>query len=341
MSVVTGLPRRRFTLVIGGSALLLALALLGAPLVGSTRLDLSRVLADPLDWGGNSDAAIFFIARLPRVLLACLVGGSFALSGATFQAVLRNPLATPYTLGVSAGAMLASFLTISYAPTPALAELTVPVAALAGGVATTLVVVGLAGRRAALPASVLLLAGVTLNFTIGAVVMLLQYFADFAEIARMVRWTMGDLDAATYRMLGVLALGSLPAWLVLTGSGRAFNLLSLGVEEARAHGIDADRARRHSLLWAAWLTGLSVAFAGPVGFVGIIVPHALRLLGGADYRVILPASAVAGGAFLILCDAAARTVIAPVQLPIGVITACLGGPFFLLLLLRRRAGGVL
>ncbi len=339
MSLITGVPRRRFVLLMAVVTFLLVAALGVAPLVGSTPVDLRRVWADPFDWAGNADAAIFFIARLPRVLLACLVGGSFALSGATFQAVLRNPLATPYTLGVSAGAMLAAFVTISYLPDPVLAELTVPAASLVGGLATTLLVLALASRRAALPPTVLLLAGVTLNFSIGAVVMLLQYFADYTDTARMVRWTMGDLDAATYRMLAMLAVGSIPAWMVLVRSGRVFNLLSLGSEEARAHGVDAAGVRRSSLLWAAWLTGLAVAFAGPVGFVGIIVPHALRLIGGADYRIILPAGIVGGAAFLVICDTAARTILAPVELPIGVITACLGGPFFLMLLLRRRALG--
>ncbi len=335
MSVARRLPRQRFRALLGGSALLLLVVMALAPLAGSTQISLVQVWNDPLDWSNNPDAAIFFIARLPRVLLACLVGASLALAGATFQSLLRNPLATPYTLGVSAGAMLASFLAMRFLPVALFAEMTIPAAALAGALLTTAVVLGLATVRDDLPPTSLLLAGVTLNFSIGAVVLLLQYFSDYTETARMVRWMMGDLDAVTYRMLLLVLVGSLPGWIALLRGARSLNLLSLGAEEALAHGVDAPRVTRWSLLWAAWITGLAVAVAGPIGFVGIIVPHAVRRVGGADYRVILPTVAVAGGAFLVLCDTVARTVLAPVQLPIGVLTACIGGPFFLLLLLRR------
>ncbi len=320
------------------AAAAVAAALLG-PLIGSTAIDLGAVWRRPFDWAANPDAAIFFVARLPRVLLALLVGGSLALAGATFQSLLRNPLATPYTLGISSGATLAAFLALRI-PIPAavglLGELTVPAASLAGSLVATAIVMGLAGRRGELPTTVLLLAGVSLNFTFGAFILLLQYFADFTDTARMVRWLMGDLEGASYRLLAMLTVAAAPAWVLLARSGRALNLLALGRREAAALGVATDRAERNGLLGAAWLTGLSVAAAGPVGFVGIIVPHALRLLGGSDYRVLLPASLLGGGAFLVLCDAAARTLLAPVELPIGVLTACLGGPFFLALLLGRR-----
>jgi iron complex transport system permease protein len=184
---------------------------------------------------------------------------------------------------------------------------------------------------------VLLLAGVSLNYTIGAGVLLLQYFADYTETARMVRWMMGDLEVGSYRLLALVVLGSLPGWFLLARSGRALNLMSLGPDEARAQGVDAARQMRHGLLWASWITGLAVSVAGPIGFVGIIVPHAVRLLGGADARVVLPAALLGGGAFLVVCDALSRTLMAPIELPIGILTACLGGPFFLALLLRRRA----
>jgi len=335
---VRALPRRRRTFLVGGAFAALLTALLVGPLVGSTQVDLARALADPLGWERNVDAAILFVARLPRVLLAAVVGGSLALAGATFQSLLRNPLATPYTLGVSAGATFAAALAMRMGTSSLLAEMTVPAAALIGALITTAGVLALTVRRGDLPTTVLLLAGVSLNYTIGAGVLLLQYFADYTETARTVRWMMGDLEAGSYRLLLLVLLGSLPGWVALARSGRALNLMSLGPDEARAHGVDADAQMRRGLLWASWITGLAVAVAGPIGFVGIIVPHAVRLLGGADARIVLPAAIFAGGAFLVGCDALSRTVMAPVELPIGVLTACLGGPFFLALLLRRRAG---
>jgi iron complex transport system permease protein len=323
---------------VGGALALLLAALIAGPLVGSTSVDLARALADPLDWQHNVDAAVLFVARLPRVLLAAIVGGSLALAGATFQSLLRNPLATPYTLGVSAGATFAAALAMRFAGSAALGELTVPAAALLGALATAAVVLGLTARRGDLPTTVLLLAGVSLNYTIGAGVLLLQYFADYTETARMVRWMMGDLEAGSYRLLLLVAVGSLPAWVALARSGRVLNLMSLGPDEARAHGVDAPAEMRRGLLWASWVTGLAVAVAGPIGFVGIIVPHAVRLVAGADARIVLPTALLAGGAFLVACDALSRTLLAPIELPIGILTACLGGPFFLVLLLRRRAG---
>lgn len=331
------LPRRRYVWLVGGAAVLLGLALAGAPLVGSTSLHAASVLAGVGRWDANSDAAIFFLLRLPRVALAAVVGASLAISGAAFQSLLRNPLATPFTLGVSAGASLAAVLAQRLVPAGVGSELALPAAALLGAILAAALVLGMSVRRQDVPTNVLLLAGVTLNFTIGAAVLMLHYFADHTETARMVRWMMGDLEGGTYRLLALLVVASAPAWWVLLRSGRTLNLLALGLDEARAHGVEARAAMLQGFIASAWATGLSVAVAGPVGFVGIIVPHAVRLLGGADSRIVLPAAFLAGAAFLVGCDALSRTMLAPVELPIGVVTACLGGPFFLGLLLRRKA----
>lgn len=333
-TTVTARQRRARVLLVGG-ALLLAGLLLG-PTTGATDIDLAAVWAAPFAWDDNPAAAIFFMARLPRVLLAAIVGGSLALAGATYQSLLRNPLASPYTLGVTAGASLMTFLVIRFVPDGGLAEFTVPAAALFGALLTTGLVMVLATRRGGTPPAVLLLAGVTLNFTIGAAVLLVQYFADYTATARMVRWMMGDLEGATYRLLAIQLVASAPAWVMLLGRGRTFNLMSLGRDEAQAQGVDARRETRHGLLWASWLTGVAVAVAGPVGFVGILVPHAVRLMGGVDYRVVLPGALIGGAGFLVLCDVLSRWLLRPVELPIGILTACLGGPFFLALLLRRE-----
>lgn len=329
-------PRARWRWLVGGSALLLLLSLVVAPLFGSTALDAGRVLSGVGSWDATTDATIFFRLRMPRVLLAALVGAGLALSGAAFQALLRNPLATPFTLGVSAGASLGAVLAQRLVPAGAAGALAVPSAALLGAIVAASLVLAMSVRRDDVPTAVLLLAGVTLNFTIGAAILLLHYFSDHTETARMIRWMMGDLEGATYGTLGLLAVISAPAWIGLLRAGRALNLLSLGNDEARAHGIDARRAVLSGFICSAWITGLAVAVAGPVGFVGIIVPFTVRLLGGSDSRVVLPAAFLGGGAFLVACDVVARTLLAPVELPIGVVTACLGGPFFLALLLGRR-----
>lgn len=333
------LPRRRFLRLIAVSAALLLAALLIGPLFGSTELEIGRVVRDPWAWEDNPSAAIFFIARLPRVLLGALVGAGLAIAGVVFQALLRNPLASPYTLGVTAGATVGAFLGMRWAPPGLGGELLTPAAALGGAVATTVALFALSVRRRKVPTTVLLLAGVTLNYTFGALILLLQYFSDYAETARMVRWMMGDLEGVTYRLLLLLLLGLAPAAVYLTRQGLTLNLLSLGQQEAEVHGVDAGAATLRSLLVAAWITGLAVSVSGPIGFIGIIVPHALRLLGGSDHRILLPAAILAGGGFLVLCDALARTLIAPMELPVGVLTASLGGPFFLVLLLRRSETG--
>ena len=331
------LPRGRYIRLASSCLALLIAILVLAPMVGSTTIRLADVWSQPFDWSSNPQAAIFFVARVPRVLLAALVGAALALCGAVYQALLRNPLATPYTLGVAAGATLGVFLAMRWAPTSIGSELLAPGAGLLGAVGTTLVVMGLALRRRRQPGMVLLLAGVTLNLTLGALILMMQYFADHTETVRMVRWMMGDLEGVSYRLLGLIGMAMLPGWWYMARRGRALNLLSLGAEEAAAHGVDPARTTRGCCIWAGWVTGLAVAVAGPVGFVGIVVPHTVRLLGGHDYRVLLPVSLLMGGAFLVLCDVGARTLLAPIELPIGVLTAALGGPFFLWLLLRDRS----
>jgi ABC-type Fe3+-siderophore transport system permease subunit len=183
---------------------------------------------------------------------------------------------------------------------------------------------------------VLLLAGVTLNAFFSALILFVQYLSNFADTYRAVRWLMGDLDVAGYRPL----LFAVPfvglAFVAFGWLARPLNLLSLGADAAGTRGLDVDRAQRLAFFSASLATGAAVAVGGPIGFVGIIVPHLVRLLVGADHRLVLPASTFFGGAFLVVCDTVARTVLAPLELPVGIITAVLGGPFFLWLLVRHR-----
>ena len=330
--------RRRVAIAFGGFGALALAACTIAPLVGSTPIHLSRVLDRSIPWADNVDAQIFFVARLPRTLAGALVGASLAAAGVVLQALLRNPLATPFTLGVSAGASLGAMLAImSTAPLSVAGVSGVPIASFAGSLGAVAIVYALARiRRRGLSTDVLLLAGVTLNAFFSALILFVQYFADFAETFRAVRWLMGDLDVGTYQpILAALPLVAVSlacfAWLP-----RSLNLLAMGVDAASTRGVDVARAQRVAFFSASVATGAAVSLGGPIGFIGIVVPHLVRLLVGSDHRVVLPASALFGAAFLVACDVVARTVLAPMELPVGVVTALIGGPFFLWLLVRNR-----
>ena len=332
---MTSSPLRRGVPIVLLCGLAAILAVLAAPFIGSTPLAFSRVFSRGVPFTENIDAQIFFLARLPRALAAALVGGTLAAAGVIFQGLLRNPLATPYTLGVSAGASLGAMVAITFGA--ALPIGGVATASLVGALLAVLVVYALAtAHQQGLSTTVLLLAGVTLNAFFSALILFVQYLSDFAETYRALRWLMGDLDVAGYGailsslpLIGVAAVAF--AWLA-----RPLNLLSLGAEAAGSRGLDVVRAQRVAFFSASLATGAAVAVGGPIGFVGIIVPHLVRLVVGADHRLVIPGSALFGAAFLVGCDVVARTILAPLELPVGIITALVGGPFFLWLLLRRR-----
>jgi iron complex transport system permease protein len=314
-----------------------AAAIVVAPTLGSTAINLGRAFDPSVPWTDNVDAQIFFVARLPRVLAAALVGAALAASGVVLQALLRNPLATPFTLGVSAGAALGAMLAIAFGlDLGALGVSSVPIASFLGSMAATAIVYWLASsQRRGLSTNVLLLAGVTLNSFFSALILFVQYLADFTQSFRAVRWLMGDLDVGSYGPI----LAALPLLVLAFGSfavlPRTLNLLTLGTDVAAGRGVDVVRVERLAFVSASLATGAAVSLAGPIGFIGIVVPHLVRLLVGADHRLVLPASALFGSAFLIGCDLIARTAMAPLELPVGIITAMIGGPFFLWLLVRN------
>jgi iron complex transport system permease protein len=334
---VTRSIARRFAAACAGFGALALAALVLAPLVGSTPLDLRRVFDPSLPFADNVDAQIFFVARLPRVLAGALVGAALASAGVVFQGLLRNPLATPFTLGVSAGASLGAMLAITFNWTLAGVGLpAVTLASFAGSIGAVCIVYALARvRRVGLSTNVLLLAGVTMNAFFSALILFVQYFANFAESYRSLRWLMGDLDVGAYQpLLGAVPLLAI-SFAIFAWLARPLNLLSLGPDSAEARGVDVLRAQRAAFFSASLATGAAVSVGGPIGFIGIIIPHLVRLLVGADHRIVLPASALFGAAFLVACDVAARTLLAPIELPVGVITALVGGPFFLWLLVRQ------
>jgi iron complex transport system permease protein len=314
-------------------AVLLAIAvgaLVVSPLVGSHTLSWSDVAA-----GEPNASAIFWQIRVPRVLLAFLAGAALAVSGLGFQTLFRNALAEPYTLGIASAAALGTVLALRVESWAAPGLPLLALASFTGALGATGLVVGLAIRRQGVSTSTLLLAGVAVSLSCSAIILFLQYLADSTQTFRMVRWMMGGLSVVGYREV----LWLLP-WVV--GGSALFlflrwdlNLLLTGEETAASRGVDLTRLRLQILLAASLMIGALVAVAGPIGFVGLMVPHILRRFVGSDHLVLTPACFLGGGAFLAFCDLGARTVMAPAELPVGVLTALLGGPFFLWLLLRR------
>ncbi len=309
---------------------MLAVAVI-APLIGSARIDFGKALA-----GQSPDAEIFFRARLPRVLLALLVGGALAVTGVLFQALVRDALADPYVLGVAAGASLGAVLAICFGWRDAGGISGIWLAASAGAAAALLLVIGIATQGRRMSSFTLLLAGVTINSICGAVILFLHNIVEFSQSFVVLRWLMGGIEPVAYSVaawLGALAL-------IVTGyvllHARQWNLLSVGEDWAAARGVPTQRMMVAGFVAGSLLTGTVTAITGPIGFVGLIVPHALRIKWGADHRFLIPASFFVGASFLAVCDTVARTALAPAEIPVGVITAMLGGPFFIWLLRSKR-----
>lgn len=279
--------------------------------------------------------AVLWSIRLPRVVLGALVGGGLAVSGALLQGVFRNPLADPGLIGVSSGAALGAVAVIVLGLAP-FGPFTLPLAAFLAGALTTLLVYRIARRHGRTEVATLLLVGLALNALAGAATGLLTYLADDAELRSIVFWTMGGLGGALWETLLAAAPCIVLAILLAPVLGRRLNLFALGEAEARHLGVEVEQIKRAAVLLAALATGAAVAMAGPIGFIGLIVPHIVRLLMGPDHRSLLPACALGGATLLVLADLLARTVAAPAEIPVGLITALAGGPFFLLLILRTR-----
>lgn len=304
-----------------------------APLVGHTPIDFGAALA-----GSDEVAAvILWRIRVPRVLAALLGGAGLGVGGAVFQALFRNPLATPYTLGVAAGASFGIALGASLGLIGVFWGLSsTPLAALAGAAIAIATVWLLAELRPDFSSNVLLLAGVAMNFFFSSLILLLQYTATLGDSYRIVRWLMGGLagvDGAAVAHLAPFVVLGLAA---VALNARELDLLAMGRDVAASRGVDVVPVRRWLYAVTSVMVAGIVAACGPIGFVGMMAPHICRRLVGVEHRTLLPASALFGGAFLVVCDVVARTLLAPLELPVGVLTAFLGGPFFLWLLLGGR-----
>ncbi|MGD2046000.1 MAG: iron ABC transporter permease [Gemmatimonadota bacterium] len=314
-------------------ALLAAAVLLGVRF-GSVPLSTGDVWAVLSGGGDAATRDIVLRLRMPRVLLALLVGGGLAISGATFQALLRNPLAEPYILGISGGASVGAVLVIALGLAAA-GSWVLPLAAFAGALLAIVLVFRVAtatGR--AMDVRVLLLAGVVVAAFFSACIAFILSVSPARTVQSAVLWIMGSLAAASWRSVSLAAVYTIPAALLLMGLARPLNLLSIGEETAHYLGADVEGVKRLSLAIAALVTASGVAVAGVIGFVGLVVPHAVRILVGSDHRALLPLSFLAGGVFLAVADLVARLTLAPTEIPIGVITAFVGVPFFLVLLRR-------
>ena len=280
---------------------------------------------------------ILMQVRLPRVLLAFMVGGCLAAVGVGLQALLRNPLADPYVLGISSGAALGAGLAILFGLTgTVLAFSALPLCAMAGGLFSVLVVYRIATAYGYLPIHTLLLAGVILNAIFSALVMFVTSIMEPNRSFGMMSWLMGTLTAPDYPAMLVLAGYLLAGLFVLFRQAASLNLLTLGEESARSLGVDVETVKKTVFFTSALLTGAVVSVSGMIGFVGMVIPHAMRLLTGADHRLLLPASALVGGLYLMTADTIARTLLAPTEIPVGVVTALAGGPFFIYLLTSRK-----
>ena len=317
-----------------GLALVLVASIVLAARFGSVPISTSDLIAVLTGGGDPVTRDIVLGLRLPRALLGVLIGGGLAVAGATFQALLRNPLAEPYILGISGGASVGAVLALALGWV-AVGSWALPLAAFIGALGAIVLVLRVAtatGR--AMDVRVLLLAGVVVAAFFSACIALILSVSPARTVQSAVLWIMGSLAAASWRNVALTTAYTLPATLVLLRLARPLNLMAVGEETAYHLGADVEGVKRNSLLIASLITASGVAVAGVIGFVGLIIPHGVRLLVGSDHRTLLPLSFLAGAAFLTLADLVARLVLAPIETPIGVITAFVGVPLFLILLRR-------
>ncbi|MFA5689700.1 MAG: iron ABC transporter permease [Kiritimatiellales bacterium] len=299
--------------------------LLAFPLLGSTNIFTNAM--------GHE---ILIRLRIPRTLTACFAGIALAVSGMIFQSLFRNPLATPFTLGVSGGAALGAAIWMRFGMALAFAGISgTSIAGFIGATGAVLLVYGLARSKTGFSTATLLLSGVAVNMFFSSLILLMQYFSDPGETFRMIRWMMGGFSVVGYSAPVNLAIFTAAGLIITALLTREMNLLLTGEELAGARGLNVNRTKKLLFLAASLMTGAAVAFCGPVAFVGLMVPHICRQIFGADHRRLFPAVILFGGMFMVVCDGLARTLLAPIEMPAGLITSLLGGPFFLWLLLKR------
>jgi iron complex transport system permease protein len=339
---VIRLSLARMILVLGTLTLVLILIALVALATGPTHVGVGEVV-DLLLRGTGEPASrdIVLGVRLPRVVLGLLVGSALATAGAIFQALLRNPLADPYVLGVSGGAALAGIAVLALGGLFGVSTSMVPIAAFGGGLFATALLYWVSGGPGRSGPTGLLLTGVVFNAFASAGIVFLASIAGFFDGSRIFLWLIGHLSAVEIDAAGIVAASVAVGLTVACVLSRSLNLIALGDETAAQLGVPVDLHRRLLLLSTSLMVGAAVAVSGLIGFVGLIVPHALRLVIGSDHRLLIPAAALTGAGFLVLSDTLARTVLDGRELPVGAVTALVGGPLFIFLLRRAQAQGPL
>jgi iron complex transport system permease protein len=303
-------------------------------LLGTAEISLSQIMGL---FSGNlqvddSTRLIIFKIRLPRIVLAGLVGFSLSLGGVVFQAILRNPLADPFILGVSSGSAFGAVLGIVFGLSFSLG---IPVMSFAGALLTIYLLMTIGARKMGMESSTILLTGVVINAFFGAIIMFFVSIATDSTLHSMLYWLYGDLSQSRYTQLVLVAPILIMASIFLYSFSRHLNIMTAGDEAALQLGVDVETIKRICLLLVSLIIGLVVAFSGLIGFVGLMVPHLARMAFGSDHRLLFPVASLGGASFLIAADTLARTIISPNELPVGVITAFMGAPFFIYLLRKK------
>ncbi len=309
-------------------------------LVASIALFSGTYSIGPIEAISNTDElsnTIFFKIRIPRILMATIAGGTLAITGAALQALFRNPLASPFTLGISGGASLGALLAIrSGLAIGVIGFSLVSISAFIFSILTMLFVYSVSKVGGVVATGRLLLAGVVANFLYSAVVMFIQFFSNFTESLHTLRWIMGSLDVVGFDTIWKTLIFVVPGCAILLSLTKDMNLFGLGDDVASSLGVDVRRMEKKIYFGTSLAAGAVISVTGPIGFVGLIIPHILRMILGVDNRIILPCSFLLGASFLTLADTVSRTVISPVEIPVGIITASIGGIFFLWLLVRTK-----
>ena len=344
---LVGLRYPWWRLAFGGAAFVVAAvfaASLGSvdiPFLAAAQIVLSRLpgIDSPADTPAAWDTILWQL-RLPRVALAGIVGGGLAMAGAAYQGLFKNPLADPYLVGVASGAGLAAVIVLLTGVPLFIGGFSfLPIAAFIGGVSAVAVAYSVARSARGTPLTTLILAGVAIASLAGAVTSLLMIRSD-PELRPVISWLLGSFISSEWSECAIVLAYLAPSMVVLLGFGRVLNVLQLREEHASMLGVEVEKVKLLLIVAATMATAAAVSFTGLIGFVGLIAPHVVRLIWGTDYRFILPMSAILGATFLVLADLAARTVASPGELPVGIVTAFCGAPFFLYLLRRRGAGMV-
>ncbi|MFO8191319.1 MAG: iron chelate uptake ABC transporter family permease subunit [Bacillota bacterium] len=335
------------TLFMAALLLFLAMVIIVATILGAVQIgwrNILSILADTLPFYSSPRAVeiapvyqdILLKIRLPRVLLAAAVGSSLAVSGAVFQGLFRNPMADPYVIGISSGAALGAVFAMLGGFSLTVGGFgAVPLFAFFGGIATITIVYAMARVGRAVPVMTLLLAGIAVSAFLSALVSLLTYFAG-EQLHQVVFWMMGGLGGATWHQVKVMIPYALAGYICVSIFSRELNAMLMGEETASHLGVDTEKVKKILLVGASLLVAAAVSTSGIIGFIGLVVPHFVRLVAGPDHRFLIPASALLGGALLIATDTLARVIIAPTELPVGIITALIGAPMFIYLLKRRK-----